>query len=192
MDSRGGGSDYRGFHWQKGSNKAIYLPINLSISSKRFRLRHRRKTLTSKNLSRRNYPKVLVITATSNDDYKITSTLDRHPLQTPSLTRQTNLCDKIFTPNDGSSLLEQNFPQKSYTDLDKVPTTKLYANETGIKHLTKDPRMLHLPPSGEREDKGLPEKDRFDKRIYLPTNLMKSPKKFLLRTSTMLTSSFQG
>ena len=97
------------------------------------------------------------------------------------LTRQTNLCDKMFTPNYSSCLLEHKFSQKSYTDLDKVSPTGLYANETGIKYVGKDLRTLHLPPSGKRKHKGLPEQDRSDKRICLPTNLMKSSVKFLLK-----------
>ena len=176
-----GEGDNRGCPCQKGLNEAIYLPINLRISSKRFVLRQRPKQLTSKNFSRRNYPKLLVIAAISNDDCKIPSTLDCKPLQTPTITRQTNLCDKIFITNYSSSLLGHKFRQKSYTDLDKVSPTELYANATGIKHLGKYLRTLHLPRISKREDKGCPEKDRFDQRIYLPTNLMKSSGKFLLK-----------
>ena len=168
---------------QGSFNEEIYLPKNLKRSSGRFILKPRPKTMISKHASQGIHPKVLVITSYCDDDLKIPLTLEHNPLQTLHPMSQTNNCDKIFTSNYSSSSPEHKFPEKISVSLGILYPTKLCAVKTGIKHIGKDPRMLHLvdPPIDEREDKGSPEQDSFYERIYLPKKLMKSTGKFILK-----------
>ena len=96
---------------------------------------------------------------------------------------QTNNCNEIFTSNYSSSSPEYNFPEKRSVSLGILYPTKLCAVKVGIKHIRKDPRMLHLvdPPIDERDYKGSPEQNSFYERIYLPKKLMKSIGKCILK-----------
>ena len=121
-------------------------------------------------------------------------TLKHNLLQTLPRLSQINNCDEIFTSNYISSSPEHKFSEKISVSLGILYPTKLCAVKTGIKHIRKDPRMLHLvdPPIDEREDKGSPEQDSFYERIYLPKKMMKSTRKFILKPKYATNPFFIG
>ena len=110
---------------------------------------------------------VMMYTANSNNDCKTPSTIDHQPLQKLPPKRQINLCEEIFTPNYISSRLEHKFPKTSYTDIDTIPPTELYAGQTSFNNIGKEPMTLHFidPRSGERNEKVSPYQGNFDKGI---------------------------
>ena len=137
----------KGLPEQDRFDKRIYLPTNLMKPSGKFLLKPRYNAHPF-------FPRMMYA-ENSNDDYKIPSTLDHQLLQTPPPTRQINIYEEMFTPNDISSPLQHKSPQKISTDLDTIPPTELYSGQTGFKHLGKEPRTLHFidPPSGEKYEK---------------------------------------
>ena len=144
---------------QESLDEAIYLPIDLTRSPRRFHLRPRPEKMTSIYPPQGSYLKKRLIKAIPGDECNTPSALDHQLLQTPPPKRWTTHNEDIFA------------------------LTKCYEDQTGIRHIRKYPMTLHLIdlPKGKRDDKGRPEQDNFDERINLPTNLTKQPGRFILR-----------